>query len=67
METPLSHGDILHCFDTGEHLLLLHRVDREWHTGEFDPTWDMIDLLTGRTWWEWEFVLDDHKVYERVA
>lgn len=67
MEAKLSHGDILHCVDTGEYLMLMERKDREYNDDEYEPSWDMLDLKFNRTWWEWEFVLDDEKVYERVA
>jgi len=70
METALSHGDILHCVDTGEYLILMGRKDREYPTNDperYETSWDIVDLLNGNEFWEWEFVLEDEKVYERVA
>jgi len=65
--TPLNHGDILRCTDTNEHLLLLKRVEREYGDGQMEHSWDMLDLLFDRIFWEWEFVLEDEVTYERLA
>ena len=63
----LGHGDILRCADTGEHLFLVERKDREYGDGKMEPSWDIIVLLINKTFWEWEFVLEDEVIYERVA
>lgn len=63
----IGHGDILHCEDTGEHFVLIERKEREYGDSQMEPAWDILDLLTGKTFWEWEFVLEDDIIYKRVA
>lgn len=60
-------ADILYLEDTGEYLLLVERKLREQEDGRHDNTWDMVDIVSGVKYWEWEFVLEDSGQYERIA
>lgn len=61
-------ADILYCEDTGEHLLLVKRKEMEHNdSGRIDLAWDMIDIVSGSKYWEWEYVLEGSGQYERIA